>query len=112
MSSYRTFVLLRFRTASSVLFIKCERVKLPPFSSSWAEAISCQHHPIITWKENGTKWFNCGLGTDAENELNVNKALNDKFQLASLVWPVVRKRDAYMMMHRHSAILERERLQS
>ena len=86
-------------------------MKLPPFSSSWAEAISCQHHTIINWKENGTKWLNCGLKTDAKNELNVNKPHDDKFNLASLVRPVARKRDAYLMMLRHSAILERERLQ-
>ena len=83
------------RAASSVLnsCLKCERVKLPSFSSRWAEAISCH---IINWK-NGTKWFNC---------------VNDKFHLTSLVWPVAGERDAHMMMLRHSAILEKERLQS
>ena len=42
----------------------------------------------------------------------MNKTLNLKFQLASMVWPVARMRDAYMVMLRHSAILEKERLQS
>ena len=43
-SSHRMFVLLRlFWTASRVFCVNCERVKLPPFSPSWAEAISCQH---------------------------------------------------------------------
>ena len=76
--------------------MNCERVKLPPFSSSWAEAITCQHHTIINWNNNGTKWFNCGLGIDAESEHNVNKTLNDELHLASLVWPVARKRDTYL----------------
>ena len=90
----------------------CERVKLPPFSSSWAEAMSCQPRTIINWNENGTRWFSSGLGTDAENELNENKTLIDKVHLTSFGVPVARERDAYMMMLRHSAILERERLQS
>ena len=82
------------RAASSVLnsCMNCKRVELPPFSSSWAEAISCQHHSTINW--NGTKRFNCGLGIVAESELNVSKTLNDKFHLAGLVWPFARKCDA------------------
>ena len=51
-------------------------------------------------------------GSDAENELKVSKTLHHKFHLAGLVWPVPRKRDAYMMILRNSAILDRERLQS
>ena len=45
---------------------------------------------------------------DAKSGHNVNNTLNDKIHLASLVWPVARKRDAYMMMLRHSAILKKE----
>ena len=44
--------------------VNCEKVKLPSFSSSWPEAISCQHNTIISWKENGTKCFNCVFGTE------------------------------------------------
>ena len=108
------FVCSGQRGASSVQnsCMNCERVKLPPITSNWPEAISCQHHIVINWKENETEWFNCGPGTDADSELNVNKTFNDKFHLASWVWPVAGNRDAYMMMLRHSAILERKGLQS
>ena len=63
--------------------------------SVWADApqfeTTCVVRLVRHPGKNGTKWFKCGLGTGAESELNVNKTLNDKFDLASLEWPVARK---------------------
>ena len=105
-----------FRTARSVFCAKLlhelreGETSAHQFELARSNVMSAPH--CNNWKANETKWFNCGLGTDADSELNVNKTFNDKFHLASWVWPVAGYRDAYMMMLRHSAIFERKRLQS
>ena len=111
------FVLLRlFKTTSNVFCVKflpeLRERETSALQFELTEAISRQHHTVINWKEKRTEWPNCGPGIDAECEHNVNNTLTDKLHLASLVGPVVRMHDAYMIMLRHNGILERERWQS